>query len=126
MRGFLARLFLTAFGLFLADALLPGIRFDGVTALWLAAFLLGMVNAFVRPLVIVLTLPLTLVTLGLFLFVVNGAMVMLVAAIMPSFHSDGWGPSILAAIIVGLTGWAANAFVGSHGRVEVWRVRGPR
>lgn len=125
MRGFLARLFITAFGLFMADTVLSGIRFDGVMALWLAAFLLGMTNAFVRPLVILLTLPLTLVTLGLFLFVVNGAMVMLVAAIMPTFHSDGLGASILAAIFVGLTGWAANAFVGSKGRVEVWRVRGP-
>jgi putative membrane protein len=125
MRGFLARLFITAFGLFMADTLLPGVRFDGVVALWTAAFLLGVVNAFVRPLVILLTLPLTLLTLGLFLFVVNGAMVMLVAAVMPSFHSDGWGPSILAAIIVGLTGWAANAFIGSKGRVEVWRARGP-
>lgn len=123
MLGFFARLFITAFGLFLADILLRGIRFEGVLSLWLAAFLLGIVNAFVRPIVILLTLPITLVTLGLFLLVVNGAMVLLVSAIMPSFHSDGLGPSILAAILVGLTGWAANAFVGSQGKVEVWRIR---
>ena len=75
MRGFLARLFITAFGLWIADMLLGGVRFDGLGALWLAALLLGIVNAILRPILIVLTLPLTLVTLGLFIFVVNGAMV---------------------------------------------------
>lgn len=122
MPGFLARLFITAFGLWMADMLLGGIRFDSVWSLWLAALLLGMVNAIVRPIVILLTLPITLLTLGFFLLVVNGAMVMLVAWLMPSFHIDGWGAAILASIIVGLVGWAANAYVGGR-RVEVWRVK---
>lgn len=123
MAGFFARLFITAFGLWMADTVLSGIRFDGVVSLWLAALLLGLVNGFVRPVVIFLTFPLTLVTLGLFLFVVNGLMVMLVAWLMPSFHIAGLGSAILASVIVGLTGWMANAFIGPRGRVEVWKVR---
>lgn len=123
MPGFLARVLITAFGLWVADVLLRGIRFDGAGSLFLAAFLLGLVNAFVRPIVVVLTLPFTLVTLGLFLFVVNGAMILLVAWLMPSFHIAGLSSAILASIIVGITGWAANGFIGNRGRVEVWRAR---
>lgn len=121
--GFLARLFITGLGLLLADALLPGVRFDGAVSLWLAAFLLGLVNAFIRPLFILVTLPITLLTLGLFLFVVNGSMVLLVAWLMPSFHLAGLGTAILASVIVGLTGWIANAFVGDRAKIEVWSVK---
>ncbi len=123
MRGFIARVFITAFGLWMADTILGGIRFDGLAALWLAALLLGLINAFIRPIMIFLTFPITLVTLGLFLFVINGAMLMLVASMMRSFHIDGLGSAILASIIVGLTGWMANAFVGNKGKVEVWNVK---
>lgn len=119
MRGFLARLFVTAFGLWMADTVLDGIYFEGVLALWVAALLLGVVNAFVRPVVVFLTFPLTFVTLGLFLFVVNGAMLLLVSWVMPPFHIEGLGPAILGSLIVGLTGWAANAFIGDR-KVEVW------
>jgi putative membrane protein len=119
--GFIARVFITGLGLLLADALLPGVRFDGAASLWLAALLLGLVNAFVRPLVILVTLPLTLLTLGLFLLVVNGMMVLLVAWLMPSFHIAGLGSAILAALIVGLTGWLANAYVGDRAKIEVWK-----
>ena len=122
MPGFLARLFITAFGLWIADLLLAGVRFDGVGALFLAAFLLGLANAFLRPIIIFLTLPLTLVTLGLFLFVINGAMLLLVARLMASFHLEGLWTAIVASIIVGLTSWIANGFVGNRGRVEVWKI----
>jgi len=121
--GFLARLFITGLGLLLADLLLSGLRFDGAPSLWLAAFLLGVINAFVRPLLILLTLPITLLTLGLFLLVVNGSMVMLVAWLMPSFHLAGLGSAILASVIVGLTGWLANAYVGDRARIEVWKTK---
>jgi len=124
MRGFLARFLLTAFGLWMADSLLVGVRFDSVAALWWAALALGLVNAVLRPIIIVLTLPLTLLTLGLFVFVVNGAMVLLVAALMPAFHVEGLTAAILASIVVGLTGWVASALIGHRGTVEVWKARG--
>ena len=120
MRGFVARCLITAFGLWLADMLLLGVRFDGAGPLFIAALLLGVVNAVVRPVVVLLTFPFTLVTLGLFLLVVNGLMVLLVAKMMPSFHVEGLGSAILASIIVGLTAWAANGFVGDRGHIHVW------
>ena len=124
MRGFLARVLITAFGLWLADLLLDGIRFDGALPLFGAALLLGVVNAIVRPVVILLTLPFTLLTLGLFLLVINGAMISLVAWMMPSFHVAGLGAAIMASIIVGLTGWVANSYIGEKGNIQVWTVRG--
>lgn len=123
MRGFLARVFITAFGLWMADSMLAGIVFEDVLALWVSALLLGLVNAVVRPVVLFLTLPFTILTLGLFVFVINGAMLLLVAALTPSFQVEGWGTAIVAAIIVGLTGWMANALVGNRGTVEVWSVK---
>ncbi|MGD8727709.1 MAG: phage holin family protein [Gemmatimonadales bacterium] len=120
MRGLLARVLITAFGLWMADSLLADVSFDDVVALWISALLLGLVNAFVRPVVLLLTLPFTILTLGLFVFVINGAMLLLVAAVTPSFHVEGWWAAILASIIVGLTAWIANGLVGNKGTIEVW------
>lgn len=114
MTSFFARLFITAFGLWLADELLVGIRFDSAASLFIAALLLGFVNAILRPVIFFLTLPITFVTLGLFIFVINGTMVLLVGRLMPSFHIDGLGTAILASVIVGLSGWMANTFVGKE------------
>jgi putative membrane protein len=121
MRGFLARVLISAFGLWIADLVLAGVRFDGASSLFLAALLLGFVNAIVRPIVVVLTLPITLLSLGLFIFVINGAMLLLVARLMPSFHLEGLGTAIVAWVIVGLTNWVANGFIGHRGRVAVIR-----
>ena len=104
--------------------LLDGVSFDGALPLFIAAALLGIVNALVRPIVVLLTLPFTLLTLGLFLLVINGGMILLVAWLMPSFHVAGLGSAILASIVVGLTGWMANSFVGDRGNIQVWTARG--
>ncbi|UCG86960.1 MAG: phage holin family protein [Gemmatimonadota bacterium] len=112
MSSLIARILITAFGLWMADQILSGISFDTAASLWIAALLLGIANAVIRPIVFILTLPITFLTLGLFVFVVNGAMVLLVGHLMPSFHIDRLGTAILASIIVGLTGWAANTFIG--------------
>lgn len=129
MPGFLARILITAFGLWVADVALAAVWFDGAGPLFVAALLLGFVNGFVRPIVIFLTFPFTLATLGLFLFVVNGAMVLLVDRVMDSMHVEGLGTAIVASLIVGVTGWLANGFVGNRGKVETWKApkgqRGP-
>lgn len=122
MPGFLARLLITAFGLWIADVVLGDLYFDGAVDLFVAAFLLGLANAFIRPILVILTLPITLVTLGIFLLVINGAMVLLVSGLMAGFHVDGFGTAILASVLVGITGWVANAYIGPKGNVEVWTV----
>jgi putative membrane protein len=121
--GFLIRLAIGAFGLWLADQLLGGIRIEGTATLVVAALLYGVVNAVVRPLAIVLTLPITVVTLGLFLLVVNAAMFGLVAALLDGFHVAGFGAALLGSIVVGLTGWVASWYIGPKGRFEVLVVR---
>jgi putative membrane protein len=117
--GFLIRLGISALGLWLAQRLVPGIHFDDTGTLLAAALLLGIVNAVVRPLAIFFTLPLTVLTLGLFLLVVNAAMLGLVAALLDGFHVAGLGSALLGWLVVALTGWVASWYVGPKGRVEV-------
>ena len=118
MRGFLVRLLITALGLWIADQLLPGIVFTSTGALIVSALLLGVVNAVIRPILLILTLPLTVLTLGLFILVVNGISLALVAWLVPGFQIAGLASATLGAIIVGLTSWVASAFVGGSGRIE--------
>jgi putative membrane protein len=121
--GFLLRLAIGAFGLWLAAQIVPGMTISGAGTLVAAAFLLGAVNALVRPIVILLTLPITIVTLGVFLLVVNAMMLGLVAALLPNFHLGGLLSAVLGSIVVSLTGWVASWYVGPRGRVDVLIVR---
>jgi putative membrane protein len=123
MRGFLLRWVISALGLWLASAIVPGVHFAGVGTLLAAALLLGIVNAIVRPLLIILTLPITVLTLGLFLFVINAAMLALVAWMLPGMTITGFGPALLASIVISVVSWIASSFIGPHGRFEVLVVR---
>lgn len=118
MRGFFVRLLITALGLWVADELLIGIAFDTTRALIVSALLLGVVNAVIRPVIFILTLPLTVLTLGLFVLIVNGISLALVAALVPGFHIAGLWAATIGAVIVGLTSWAASAFIGGSGKIE--------
>jgi putative membrane protein len=118
MKGFFFRLIITALGLWAAAAIVPGVEISGAGNLILAAFLLGMVNAVIRPFLLFFTLPLTILTLGFFIFVVNGISVAIVAWMLSGFELAGLGSAILTSIVVGVTGWFASAFVGSTGRIE--------
>jgi putative membrane protein len=84
-----------------------------------AALLLGVVNAVVRPVLVVLTLPFTILTLGLFLLVINAGMLGLVAAMFDGFTIEGFGSAVLGAVIVSATSWLASWFIGRRDRVEV-------
>jgi putative membrane protein len=118
VKGFVTRLVITALGLWAAATIVPGIGFSGWKSLAVAALLLGIVNAIVRPVLIILTLPITLLTLGFFLLVVNGISLGIVAWLVPGFHIAGLISATLGAVVVGLTGWLANSFVGGSGRIE--------
>jgi putative membrane protein len=95
------------------------VRFDATSTLLAAALLLGLVNAVVRPVAVLLTFPFTLVTLGLFLLVVNAAMLGLVAALLDGFHIASFWSALAGWAIVSLTSWFASGFVGERGGVEV-------
>lgn len=119
MPGFVIRLCISAFGLWLASVLIAGIDVHGIWTLLGAALLLGIVNAIVRPLLVILTLPITIVTLGLFLLVINAATLGLVAWVFDGFSVSGFWPALFGAIVVSVTGWLASAFVGPRGHFEV-------
>ncbi len=115
MTGFVLRAVIAAFGLWLASRWVQGVSIDDAQTLLLAGLLLGVVNAIVRPIAVLLTFPITLVTLGFFLLVINAAMLALVAWLLPGFHIAGFGAALLSAIVVGLTGWVGSWFIGSKG-----------
>ena len=119
MNGFLVRMLITAISLWLAALVVPGMDLQGLGTVLGAALLLGIVNAFVRPVVILLTLPLTILTLGLFLLVVNAMMLGLVSIMFQGFTLGGFWSAIFGAIFVSFFGWLASAFIGESGRYEL-------
>jgi putative membrane protein len=118
MRGFLIRVLIVAAGLWVATKLVPGVEITGGWALLFAALALGIVNAFVRPVLVILTLPLTLLTLGLFLLVINAAMLSLVAWMLDGFTVAGFWSALFGAIVVSITAWVVTGFIGDQGKVE--------
>lgn len=122
MAGFLLRGLVVALGLWAATAMLDGIRIDTPLTLILAGLLLGVVNAVVRPFVLLLSLPALLLTLGLFLLVINAAMLGLVAWLLPGFTiPGGFWSAVGAAIIVSVISWIGSWFIGPRGRIEILR-----
>lgn len=123
MQGIVTRTLIIMLGLFLASRLIAGVWIEGTGSFILAALLLGLVNSFVRPLMFFLTLPLTIVTMGLFIFVLNAAMFGLVAAMLDNFHVSGFWSALFGAIIVSITSTVASWYIGPDGRFEVFVVR---
>ncbi len=112
---FLTHVFVTAVALAVAAYIVPGIHITSWMALLVAALVLGFVNAIVRPVLVLVTLPITILTLGLFYLVVNGIAFGLAAAIVPGFNVDSFGWAILGAIVVGLASWFAGTFIKPGG-----------
>jgi putative membrane protein len=120
MTGFILRAVISAVGLWIATAWVSGIRIDDAGTLVLAGLLLGVVNAVVRPIVILLTLPLTLLTLGFFLLIVNAGMVALVASLLPGFHLyGGFWSAFATALIVWVTGVIGSFLIGPRGKIDI-------
>ena len=132
MKHFLFRWAITAGAVMIAAGLLSGIRYDSFASLLGAALLLGILNAFLRPILLLLAAPLIILTLGLFIFVVNALLLLLVNDIVHGFHVDGFGSAFWGAILISLVSWLLSAFFrGSDGRVhpitqhlEIKRVQG--
>jgi len=123
MVGFLFRAALSMVGLWIATRWVNGIRIDDARTLVLAGLVLGIVNAIVRPIAVILTFPLTILTLGLFLLVVNAGMLALTAWLLHGFHIDGFGAALWTSLVVGVTGWIGSMFIGPRGRFEVYSNR---
>lgn len=122
--GFLLRVVVNALAIVLAAAIVPGVRIDGFLAALGAGLVLGLVNAVVRPVLLVLTLPITLLTLGLFLLVLNGLCLWLVAAVVSGFRVSGFWSAVGGALVVSAVSWLVTAVVSDSGQIVVITRRG--
>ena len=113
---FVLRLVVNAVAVFLAANLVPGLHVTGPGIALLAGVFLGFVNAVIKPILFVLTLPFTIVTLGLFIFVVNAICLALVAWLIPGFRIDGFWSALAGAIVISIVSWLLNAIVNDGER----------
>jgi putative membrane protein len=116
--GFILRIVVYTLALLVAAHVVPGIRLDGLASALVAGLLLGLVNAIVRPILVVLTFPITLLTLGLFLLVLNAFCLWLVSAFVSGFHVAGFWPAFWGALLVSIVSWILTALISDRGRVE--------
>ncbi|CAO0823563.1 putative membrane protein [Desulfarculales bacterium] len=123
MKGLIFRWVLNAGGLLLISYLFDGIRVAGMGWAFVAALFLGIFNALIRPVVLVLTLPINLLTLGLFTLVVNGLMLWLTGSLLKGFVVEGFWSSVGGALVLSLISLAANSVIGDRGSVEVIEMR---
>lgn len=117
MPGFFLRWSINLFALVIAGSLIDGIRIESIGMSIVAAGFLGVVNAVLRPVALILTLPINLLTLGLFTLVVNALMLQLVAALVPGFFIDGFHAAFWGALVISLVSWVLNIFVAGDGRL---------
>src|SRR5438045_6818358 len=111
MRHFVFRWLVTTVGVMVAASIITGIRYDTTGSLIAAALLLGILNAFVRPFLLILGAPLILLTLGIFILLVNGLMLYWVPSIVSGFHVDGYGSAFWGAIVIAISMWSLSACV---------------
>jgi putative membrane protein len=122
---FLKLWLVTTLGVLVAARIVPGIHYDTAGGLFAASLLLGLVNAFLRPVLVLLVLPLLLVTLGLFYFVLNALLLWAVGSVVKTFHVDGFWPALWGGLVITLVSWLVGMFAGEGPRVRFER-RGPR
>jgi putative membrane protein len=117
--GFIVRVVGYTLALVLAAHVVPGIRLDSLMSALGSGLLLGLVNAIVRPILVVITFPITLLTLGLFLLVLNAFCLWLVSVFVSGFHVAGFWPAFWGALLVSVVSWILTALISDSGRVEV-------
>ncbi|MEJ2531347.1 MAG: phage holin family protein [Halioglobus sp.] len=123
MLGIIVRTLITALGIWLASYLVPGVSATSTGALIWAAIALGLINAFVRPVLVLLTLPFTVLTLGLFLLILNAGMLNLAGWFVDGFEVVGFWSAVFGAIIVSVVSGLCSRFIGPRGHYELLVIR---
>jgi len=119
MMAFVIRWAVTTAAVFVAEKLLPGISCGSLTALLGASLLLGIINAFVRPILLLLSLPFIIVTMGFFILVLNALLLMFVGWLVPDFRVDGFWSAFFGAMIIGIVSWVLSSFFrSSDGKIR--------
>lgn len=123
MKGLFIRWLALTLAILLASSIIDGIDATGFWAAFFAAAILGVLNAFFRPILFVLTLPINILTLGLFTFVINAVMLMMVAGVISGFTVTGFGPALLGSLVISLVSWGLTSLVSERGTIEVIDLR---
>lgn len=123
MRGFILRFVVNLLMLALVAKMFVGITVDGVLSLIFAGVILGLLNAFLRPILVLITLPLTIVTLGVFIFVLNALMLMITSAMVSGFDVSGFFTALGAALVYSALSLVATMFLSDKGRIETIHFR---
>jgi putative membrane protein len=118
MKGLIIRWLMLAVAIIVASYLISGIRVDGFLSAVCAAAILGALNVFFRPVLLLLTLPLNILSFGLFTFVINAMMLKMASGVISGFHVDGFWPAVWGSLVISLVNWALVSFVNDQGRVE--------
>jgi putative membrane protein len=113
---FLIKLLVTITALLVVVKISPWAEVDDPLALFVAALLLGIFNTIIRPVLILLTLPINILTFGLFIFVINGLILYVISLLVPGFHLSGFAAAVFTSILVSLTAWAINLLIGERGK----------
>lgn len=118
MRGLIIRWLTLTVAIVATAYVMDGIRISGFGAALSAAALLSVLNAFFRPIAILLTLPINILSLGLFTFVINAMMIKMVSGIIPGFAVDGFWTSVCGALVISIISWLLNSFIGAKGNLH--------
>ena len=118
MKGILIRWIINALALLLISRLIQGIEVDSLFSAFVAAAVLGVINAVLRPILLILTFPITILTLGLFVFVINGFMLYLAGQLVKGFYVHGFLAAVFGALFLSVVSWLTSAFISDQGRIE--------
>ena len=119
MRGLLVRWLILTAAIIAASYLIEGIQVAGFFSAFFTAAILGILNAFFRPLLIILTLPINIMTLGLFTFVINALMLMMASGVISGFEVHGFWSAVFGSLVISIVSWFLSSFINEKGRVEV-------
>jgi putative membrane protein len=118
MKGILVRWLVLTAAIIVASYLLEGIQVEGFLSAFFAAAILGILNAFFRPILIILTLPINILTLGLFTFIINALLLKMASGVISGFDVRGFWAAVFGSVIISVVSWALNSFISPKGRVE--------
>ena len=118
MNGIFIRWLILTFSIIISSYLLEGIQVSGFISAFFAAAILGILNAFFRPILLILTLPINILSLGLFTFVINAVMLLMVSGVIPGFYVNGFWSAVLGSLFISLVSWSLTSFINERGSIQ--------
>lgn len=118
MRGLFIRWLVLTFSIAAASYLISGIEVSGFFSAFFAAALLGVLNTFLRPVLIILTLPINILSFGLFTFVINALLLKMASGVIPGFHVYGFWSAVFGSLVISVVNWLLNSYINDKGRIE--------